>query len=258
MKQRGGRIEFAGHREYSPGDETRYLDWNAFARLERLYVKEFSREETLPLYLLLDISKSMSGGKFDYARQMAAALGFVGLVASQSVRVFAFNSNDFIASKPWRSDKQLFEMLGFLRVLKASGQTGLAPALARFDKTATRRGFLVVLSDLFDSAPEDSRKILQRLSRKGFIINIMHLSAGADEMPGDSGLFRLRDSESAEEQTVYLDNKTLEAYRHTFLAFSEDWNNFCLKHEMTYFYLDTIVPIEDVIFRMLRKRELLK
>ena len=117
---------------------------------------------------------------------------------------------------------------------------------------------MIILSDLFETEPESSRKILQRLSKKGFIINIMHISAGADEMPQASGLFRLRDSESAEEQTVWLDDKTVEAYRHTFLDFSEDWNKFCLKHDMKYFYLDTIVPSEDVIFRMLKKRELLK
>ncbi|MEK7309644.1 MAG: DUF58 domain-containing protein [Planctomycetota bacterium] len=265
MKQKGGRIEFAGHRDYTPGDETRYLDWNAFARLGKLYIKEFSSEQTLPLYLLLDISQSMSGpdetkqaGKMDYCRQMAAALGYVGLVASQPVRLWAFNQRNFIASKPLHSGKQLFEMLTYLKGLKASGQTNLPEALARMDRAVTRKGFVIILSDLFETEPESSRKILQRLSKKGFIINIMHISAGADEMPQASGLFRLRDSESAEEQTVWLDDKTIEAYRHTFLDFSEDWNKFCLKHDMKYFYLDTIVPSEDVIFRMLKKRELLK
>jgi len=265
MKQKVGRIEFAGHRDYTPGDETRYLDWNAFARLGKLYIKEFSREETLPLYLMLDISNSMSGpdessqtSKIDYCRQMAAALGYVGLVASQTVRLWAFNQRDFIASKPLHSDKQLFEMLVFLKGLKASGQTNLPEALARLDRAVIRKGFVIILSDLFESASEESRKILQRLSKNGFIINIMHISSGADEMPQISGLFRLRDAESADEQTVWLDDKTFEAYRHTFLDFSEDWNKFCLNHDMKYFYLDTIVSIEDVIFRILKKRELLK
>ncbi|MBI5778216.1 MAG: DUF58 domain-containing protein [Planctomycetes bacterium] len=265
MKQKGGRIEFAGHREYSPGDETRYLDWNAFARLGKLYVKEFSREQTLPLYLMLDISNSMSGpdapkqmSKLDYCCQLAAALGYVGLVASQPVRLWAFNQSNFVASKQMHSDKQLFEMLTYLKELKASGQTSLSDALGRLDRAVTHKGFVIILSDLFEAEPESSRKILQRLSKKGFIINVMHISAGADELPGVNGLVRLHDSESAEEQTVWLDEKTIEIYRQTFLGFSEDWNQFCLKHDMKYFYLDTIVPIEDVIFRMLRKRELLK
>jgi len=265
MKQKGGRMEFAGHRDYTPGDETRYLDWNAFARLGKLYIKEFSSEQTLPLYLMLDISQSMSGptepkqaSKIDYGRQIAAALGYVGLVASQTVRLWAFNQRDFIASKPLHSDKQLFEMLTYLKGLKASGQTNLPEGLARLDRAVTRKGFVIIISDLFETESESSRKILQRLNKKGFIINIMHISAGADEMPQLSGLYRLRDSESAEEQTVWLDDQTIEIYRHTFLGFSEDWNKFCLKHDMKYFYLDTIVPIEDVIFRMLKKRELLK
>jgi len=138
MKQKGGRIDFAGHRNYTPGDETRYIDWNAFARLGKLYIKEFSREETLPLYLMLDISQSMSGpdepgkiSKLDYCRQLAAALGYVGMVANQAVRLWAFNQRDFIASNLMHSDKQLFEMLTYLKGLKASGRTNLAEALAR-------------------------------------------------------------------------------------------------------------------------------
>jgi len=181
MKQKGGRIEFAGHRDYTPGDETRYLDWNAFARLGKLYIKEFSREETLPLYLMLDISNSMSGpdepkqvSKMDYCRQMAAALGYIGLVAAQTVRLWAFNQRDFIASKPMHSDRQLFEMLTYLKGLKALGQTNLPEGLARLDRAVARKGFVIILSDLFESQSEASRKILQRLAKKGFIINIMH------------------------------------------------------------------------------------
>lgn len=265
IKQKGGRIEFAGHREYSAGDETRYLDWNAFARLGKLYIKEFSREETLPLYLMLDISQSMSApdapkqmSKLNYARQLAAALGYVGLVAAQPVRLFAFNQSDFIVSSAFHSDKQFLDMLAYLRSLKASGATHLPEALGRLDRAATRKGFVIILSDLFDSASEASQNILQRLEKKGFLINIMHISSGADELSQLKGFFRLRDSESNQEQTVWLDDKTIEIYRHTFLSFSEDWNAFCRRQDMNYFYLDTIVPIEDVVFRMLKNKELLK
>lgn len=286
MRQKGGRLEFAGHRDYTPGDETRYIDWNAFARLERLYIKEFSQEKSIPLYILLDISISMlssniqiparlddasrsggparlrSGGdvisKIDYVRQLAAALGYIGLITGQPVRLFASSHNSFYKSKIFESDKQLFEMMTFLRKLKAEGQTNIYDACTKFDKTINKKGFFILLSDLFENRGEDSHRILERLNNKGFIINIMHISSGFDESPPLSGLYRLRDSESGEEKVVWIDNKTISTYQHTFSSFSEGWNSFCLKHNIKYFYLNTRTSLEDVVFRLLRQRGLLR
>jgi uncharacterized protein (DUF58 family) len=266
MKQKGGRIEFAGHREYTHGDETRYIDWNAFARLERLYIKEFAREESVPLHILLDISASMLSGelgingisKIDYAKQLVVAFGYIGLITGQPVRFFAFSNNSFYTSQIFESDKQLFEMMDFLRRLETSGQTDFYDAFTKFDRATTKKGFLIFLSDLFENSGKDSRKILERLNGRGFMINIMHISSGLDELSLLRGLYRLRDSESGEERVVWVDDRISSVYKRTFLSFSEEWNSFCLKHNMKYFYLNTRTPMEDVVFRLLRKRELLK
>ncbi|MFH0888578.1 MAG: DUF58 domain-containing protein [Planctomycetota bacterium] len=350
MSRRGGRLEFTGHRDYTHGDETRYIDWNAFARLERLYIKEFAQEKSVPLYILLDISASMlstniqiparlparktsSGGdvisKIDYAKQLVAVLGYIGLIIGQPVHLFAFSHNSFHTSGIFKSDKQLFEMMAFLRKLEPIGQTNIYDACIRFDKIINKKGFFILLSDLFeniparlsvrtdvhpggdtrsgggddshaplertiikdkddDSYPERSEgsqrdsslslqndcgqlsnglgspeilllhRILERLNNKGFIINIMHIFSDFDEAPSLNGLYRLRDSESGEEKVIRIDNKTISKYRHIFSSFSEGWNSFCLKHNIKYFHLNTRTPLEDVVFRLLRQRKLLR
>ncbi|MFH1230549.1 MAG: DUF58 domain-containing protein [Planctomycetota bacterium] len=275
MRQKGGRLEFAGHRDYTHGDETRYIDWNAFARLERLYIKEFSQEQSIPLYILLDISTSMlstniqrparllrSGGdvisKIDYAKQLAVVIGYIGLITGQPVRLFTFSQDSFHTSEIFESDKQLFEMMTFLRKLRAVGQTNIYDACTRFDKIINKKGFFILLSDLFENRGEDSHQILERLNSRGFIINIMHIFSGFDEIPRLSGLYKLRDLESGEEKVVWIDNKTISTYQHTFSSFSEGWNSFCLKHNIKYFYLNTRTSLEDVVFRLLRQRGLLR
>ena len=100
--QLGGGIEFADHREYTPGDDFRYLDWNVFARHDELLLKRFQEEEDLHVYLLLDCSRSMAFGdppKFDYARQVAAALGYIALADLDRVAVVAF-AGDIVADFP--------------------------------------------------------------------------------------------------------------------------------------------------------------
>src|SRR6476619_6821924 len=92
-RQLGGGIEFADHREYTPGDDFRYLDWNVYARHDELLLKRFQEEEDLHVYLLLDASRSMAHGtppKFDYARQVAAALAYIALADLDRVAVVAF------------------------------------------------------------------------------------------------------------------------------------------------------------------------
>ena len=114
--QLGGGIEFADHREYTPGDDFRYLDWNVFARHDELLLKRFQEEEDLHVYILLDCSRSMAVGdppKFDYARQVAAALGYIALADLDRVAVVAF-AGDIVADFPLTRGKA--RILGLAQV----------------------------------------------------------------------------------------------------------------------------------------------
>ena len=122
--QLGGGIEFADHREYTLGDDLRYLDWNVFARHDELLLKRFQEEEDLHVYILLDSSRSMAYGepvKFDYARQVAAALAYIALADLDRVAVVAF-AGDIVADFPLTRGKS--RILSLLKFLEASSHRG--------------------------------------------------------------------------------------------------------------------------------------
>src|SRR4051812_30982346 len=153
-KQLGGGIEFADHREYTPGDDFRYLDWNVYARFDELLLKRFQEEEDLHVYILLDCSRSMAFGtppKFDFARQVAAALAYIALADLDRVAIVAF-AGDIAADFPLtRGKNRILSLLRFLEDLKAQGSvTNLARVVSGFVHRTQRRGLAIVISDLYD------------------------------------------------------------------------------------------------------------
>src|ERR1700752_562850 len=120
-KRKGQSVEFADYRNYSKGDDLRFLDWNLFARLDRLFIRLFMEEEDLHFYVLLDNSLSMDFGKptkLHYAKQIAAALGFVGLVNLDRVMMEAFNNRLTQTIPALRGRRSLWRMLDFLQKIE--------------------------------------------------------------------------------------------------------------------------------------------
>ena len=148
-----GRIEFADHRDYSPGDDFRYLDWNIYGRFGRLLVKLFEEEEDLPIYLLLDASASMAFGqprKLDYAKKLVAALCYVGLANLDRVAIIAFDERVGARMPPARGKGRIFKVFEFLREVEPGGLTDLGDAMRMFVAQNKRRGLAVVVSYLYD------------------------------------------------------------------------------------------------------------
>ncbi len=175
--QLGGGIEFADHREYYPGDDFRYLDWNVFARHDELLLKRFQEEEDLHVYLLLDCSRSMAFGdpvKFDYARQVAAALGYIALADLDRVAVVAY-AGDIVADLPLTRGKgRILSLLKFLEGLQTQGTvTDLARVVKNFVHRGQRRGLAVVLSDLFD--PKGFQGGLDLLRHHRYEPHVVHI-----------------------------------------------------------------------------------
>ncbi|MBI4712550.1 MAG: DUF58 domain-containing protein [Planctomycetes bacterium] len=268
-RQKGGRIEFAGHRSYTPGDESRYIDWNAFGRTERLYIKEFAREEILPVYLLIDVSDSMGvpAEKEVYLKQLAAAIGYIGLAADAPLRIFAFNSGRRNSSAPLAISR-FPDIIKSLNDIPASGRTDIASALVTLEKTARQKGWLVLISDLMEPSHSppggekgwvairpETRQCLLRFVRKGFTVNVIHLLSPEEEMPSLSGILRLKDSELAESgsETRPVTKKTLSDYRSELKIFCESWRHFCNHHNIEYFYLTTRKPFEEAVLALLKQ-----
>src|SRR3954468_740720 len=152
-KRKGQSVEFADYRNYVVGDDLRHLDWNLYGRLDKLFIRLFLEEEDLHFYILIDNSLSMSFGtptKLRYARQVAAALGFIGLVNLDRVVVEAFNDRLVQSLPALRGRRSLGRLFDFLGKLEPAGPSDLARALRPFSLKASGKGIVVVLSDFMD------------------------------------------------------------------------------------------------------------
>src|SRR5437588_10691978 len=147
-KRKGQSVEFADYRNYVIGDDLRFLDWNLYARLDRLFLRLFMEEEDLHFYLLIDNSLSMDFGtptKLHFAKQIAAALGFIGLVNLDRVMIEAFNDRLTQTMPAARGRRSLWRMLDFLQKIQPAGPSDLKQALRTFSIRCSGKGIVVLL-----------------------------------------------------------------------------------------------------------------
>src|SRR5438874_1484461 len=151
-KRRGQSVEFADYRNYVVGDDLRFIDWNVYGRLDRLFLKLFLEEEDLSLYVLLDVSKSCDYGepnKAMYLKKVAAALGYVGLVNYNRVHLTAMSDGIVADTGAMRGRRRVSQMIDFVSKLQPTGESHFAEACKRFALAHRGKGVLVVLSDFF-------------------------------------------------------------------------------------------------------------
>lgn len=250
---RGSSVEFVDYRPYGAGDDLRYLDWNIYGRLDRLYLKLFVDEEDLCLHLLLDASSSMGYGeptKLRYATSLAAALGFVALVSYERVGVGIVRDRMTEGWSPTRGRSQVLPLLGFLGRLQAGGATSLSHGLTTYVRTSREAGLAVILSDLLD--PLGYAAGLRALRERRFDVHVIHLLAPEELNPSFTGDLWLRDAETGELRELTLDARALRNYRRRVEQFLADAEAFCRANEITYHRVTTDIPVEDVVLRQLK------
>src|SRR5215475_1596373 len=151
--RRGFSLEFSDYRRYQQGDDLRYVDWNIYRRLDRLLLKVFTADEEMNVYLLVDTSRSMAEGtppKIDYAKKVAAALGYIGLKNLDKVGGAGFSEDVTAPLSLGRGKKQILSLFSFLSALHGGGETGFNASMRSFTRLFPRPGLVVLLSDLFD------------------------------------------------------------------------------------------------------------
>ncbi len=245
----GMSLEFAEYREYHPGDDFRYVDWNLFGRLDRLFVKVFHREEDVPIYLLLDTSRSMAvGGKLEYAIELAGVIAYLGLKEMNRVGVFAF-ARDLSQGVPPRAGlSHMNKVLSFLESLTVTGQTSLNTTLEEFSKLPLRRGLVVVLSDMLDQ--QGYEQGLFHVLFKRFEVVLIQIVAPSDLDPPVHADARLTDSEDFREFSVGVG--AVARYRANFQRYIQKLETFCHEHQVRYRRLTTARPLERALFEDLR------
>ena len=251
--RKGMSVEFSDYRQYGVGDDLRYVDWNIYGRLDRLYLKLFVDEEDLCLHLLLDGSASMSFGapsKVHYAARLAAALGFVGLVNHERVGVAVVRDRMAEGWNPTRGRGQFFSLLDFAAGLQAGGPTGLSEGLASYALRSREAGVAVLISDLLD--PAGYERGLKALLERRFDVHVIHVLAPEEMNPFLAGDLRLTDVETGEMRDLTMDGEAMADYRQRLAEFLGRAESFCRASEIAYHRVTTDTPVEEMLLRQLK------
>jgi len=260
--KRGTSIEFADYREYTPGDDLRRLDWNAYARLDRPFLKLFEEEEDLAVHVLLDCSESMNWGedgsnKFIYAQRIAAALGAIALSAGDQFTIMCMHSGSPSQSfGPKRGRTNLLNLFQFLEHQNSAGETDLNQSIRQYFLKARRPGLAILISDLF--SPAGYRDGLSQLQSRGFETAVLQVLAPDELDPPMFGDLRLVDQETGAAQEVSIDTGMLASYRARLQSWQEEIRAICGQRGIRYLNLSTAVPWDKAIQAELWKVGLLR
>lgn len=256
-KRKGQSVEFADFRNYVVGDDLRYLDWNLYARLDRLFLRVFLEEEDLHFHILVDNSKSMDYGsptKLHYARQVAASLGFIGLVNHDRVKVEAFNDRLTQSSPALRGKRSMMNLVDFLNKLEPSGPSDLAKSMKQFSMRTSAKGVVVLLGDFLDKNGFEAG--LRYLLARNFDIFVIQILSAEEIDPTVAGDLKLTDIEDGDQAEVTISAPLLKRYRDTLNAFRGSLSEFCNRRGITYLFTSNQVPFEKLVLGYLRRRGL--
>jgi uncharacterized protein (DUF58 family) len=253
--QFGAGIEFADHREYTPGDDLRYLDWNIYARHGDLLLKRFQEEEDLHAYFLLDCSRSMGFGeprqKFDLGRQVTAALAYIALADLDRISVIAF-ADRIVGDFPLtRGKARILPLLDFLEGLPLAGaDTDFTAAVQQFVRRRQRTGLAVVVSDLF--APSGYERGLDQLRHRRYEPHVVQLHDPREARPEMLGDVELVDVENGAARKVTVTERALRTYRRLFDEHQAAVATYCRNYGLGCTQATTEVRYNDLILRMMR------
>lgn len=252
-KKRGSGVEFADHRDYTAGDDFRFVDWGVYQRFGRLLVRLYEEEEDLSIYFLVDCSKSMAFGdavKFDQARRLCAALAYVGLANLDRITIVGIGTDVESRLPPTRGKGQIFKVLRFLQTLEPSSNTDLELAIGSFVARHSRRGLAVLLSDLFD--PKGFERGINLLRYNKFEPFVLHVQDPMDRTPVVNGDVRLQDVETRSVRDVTITPALLEKLNEAFREYDSQIQTYCQSHQVPYFNASTHVPFDELILRVFR------
>jgi uncharacterized protein (DUF58 family) len=251
--------EFLDHRHFHHGDDLRAVNWRAFLRLDKLFLKMFQLEPRIPVRILLDVSRSMNsadGAKFDYARKLAAALCYVGLVRLDSICLQPFSDrlgDAFVAS----GGRHRFQpAANYLSALAPGGVTDFLECARGFVSKYPQRGLALVVSDFLDN--QDCEKPLQYLADFGHELMLIQVWAPEDREPPWQGELELEDSETGQRLELAFDEDARAQYVAGFDEYAQRLRHVALRNSGRYVGLPTDVPVEEAIFGPMVRSEALQ
>ncbi len=254
----GFSVEFSEHRQYSPGDETRYIDWKVYGRTDKYFIKQFEEETNLRAYIILDASRSMaysSGNnitKFEYACYLAGALSYLIMMQRDAVGLVIYDEGirKFL---PPRSVKSYLDLiLSELERTEPGNRTNTAKSLHLVAERIKRRGLVIVLSDLLDEQSEviSAFKHFKHKKNELIVFQILDPMERNFSFNVDALFKDMETSEKVMTQSLYVQR----SYREAFDEFIKRYRLECLVNGIDYELMDTTTPFDVALFRYLSKR----
>jgi len=249
----GGTGEFREHRNYVFGDEPRYIDWNLYGRLEKLFLKEFTPEHEGRALVLLDTSASMAAGeKFDFARRLAAAIGYLASAGGDRLTVVAFEAARALALAPRPGPAGFYELLEFLERLAPAGRSGYRAAAERGLSTAAGRGrgAAVWISDFWtDPAAWES---CAAPASGGYDVALIRALSPAEIAPAAEGALLLVDSETGERLRLAGGEAARAGFERAAAGHAAALAGFAARHRCRLVAAETSRPFEETALELLR------
>lgn len=258
-KRKGQSVEFADFRNYVPGDDLRFIDWNTYARLDKMFLKLFMEEEDLHFYALLDASMSMDFGtpsKLMYAKQLAAALGFIGLIRADRVKVESIGQPLAKRLPALRGRSSVWRLLKQLEEIEPGEQVDLATGVKNFCMRNSGKGIVVLLTDLMDK--NGYQEAIRYLLAQQMDVYVVQILSQEELEPDVSGDLRLIDCEDGDVAEVTVNGPLMKRYKETLNSFVGGAKEFCTRRGMTYLLANNQTPVEQLVTTYLRTRGLVR
>jgi uncharacterized protein (DUF58 family) len=256
----GPGIEFADFRTYSPGEDSRYLDWNAYLRLGKLFLRVNTAEQNTRVYVLLDSSGSMDcedpgNSKLLYAQRLAATFAYLALLRHDRATLVPFA--DGIAHPLTASGgrNRFWSVLQYLCQIKARGRTDLRRGVSEFLQSFPTRGTVILISDFFDEA--GCSAAVEMLHFAGYDFVFVQVHSAEEQQPSISGEFALQDVETGAQQVVTCSRQTALAYERVFLEYSERLRQLALRYGGRYARAVSDIPYEEFVLKSLTANRVL-
>jgi uncharacterized protein (DUF58 family) len=256
----GFSIEFAEHREYAPGDDLRYVDWKVFGRTDKVYLKQYEDETNLICYLVLDVSESMTYqsreaamSKLQYAQCLAAALGWLVLKQQDAVGLSTFDSQIRAMIRPAGNPSHLEQLLHVMEAATPGKKSAAGPIFHELAQRLTKRGVVIVLSDLFDDVESLAAGLKHFRHRRHDVVLLHVLDPAELEFPfrGPTEFKGLEEFPEVQADPAVIRR----AYLRELDAYRQSLEQACRRENIDYFLLRTDQPLDVALTQVLATRQ---
>jgi uncharacterized protein (DUF58 family) len=252
--QSGASLEFLDYRKYQIGDDFRYIDWNVYGRLDKLFIKLFRAEKDITIHILIDVSHSMESGypsKNICAKKIATALSYIGLTNLDRVRVVPFSNSIIDTMSPGGGRQVYMAILKYLLSLKPKGETDINASLSEYASVCKKPGIAIILSDLLDA--KGIEEGVASLHVRSFDIILIQLLTQDELSPSLNGNILLKDIETGRTKKIEINQALTDRYKKNLNGFLETIRKVCLQYNADYYLYNTEIPFEEFFIEYVSK-----